>query len=117
MVTSSDFTRLNMPRHPDVATGGDCTASADWSIRPVASAARPGSSLGFNRAFPEPSVMSAATRPSELSDSLDGEEAEGEEDDGPLRSAAFAPVKNELHRPLLVLHCQKQLQNERCCNP
>jgi hypothetical protein len=109
MVTSSDFPRLNMPRHPEAATGGECTVSADWSTRDVASAARAGSSLAFSRAEPEvpASATSAVARASELSDSLDGEEAEGEDEDGPLRSAAFAPGKNR-KSPLLALHQKKR---------
>ncbi len=98
MVTSSDFPRINMPRHPDEATGGEDTISTKGSASSAEIAADDG--LSICSPLVPASAASAPTRASELSDSLDGDEAEGDDDDGPLRSAVLEP---RICQPLCLL--------------
>lgn len=98
-VTSSDFPRRNMPRHPDEATGGEDTNSMEGSACAAEIAADDG--LSICSPLVPASGASTPAAASELSDSLDGDEAEGDDDDGPLRSAVLGP--NICCQPLCLL--------------
>lgn len=97
-VTSSDFPRMNMPRQPDEATGGEDTVSTKGSACAVEIAADDGLSNGSP--LVPASAASALAKASELSDSLDGDEAEGDDDEGPLRSVVLEP---RMCQPLCLL--------------